>query len=236
MTPPNFRPRKGLSEPLLHHFCHDIRVPLTSIGVSAELLASGRLSAEQTADFAQIIARQALRIGRMIDNLECTSTTMNDEDSNGDFDISILSSETVRRMEPDADARGVVLQIVRCDGTPRVPGPSEFFESALFWILEVGLRSSHSGETVEIAFEAHGNRAVCRIRMTGAGLDEGAGAGLAGFSVEKPLPDLVRGIAGPLRMALDNFMDTGGAVSSELRHGALEWMLTLPDAASKSAA
>ena len=236
MTPPKPPARRALSEPLLHHFCHDIRVPLTSIGVSAELLATGRLSPEQTAEFAQIIARQALRIGRMIDNLECTSSSIRDEESNGDFDISILASETVRRMEADADSRGVSLQIVRCDGAPRVPGPSEFFESVLFWILEVGLRASHSGARVEISFETLGGRAASRIRMAAAGLDEGACEGLAEFSVEKPLPDLVRGIAGPLRMALDNFTEVGGSVGTVLRDGALEWTLTLPGAASRHAA
>jgi signal transduction histidine kinase len=236
VTPPKASVRNGLSEPLLHHFCHDIRVPLTSIGVSAELLATGRLSPEQTAEFAQIIARQALRIGRMIDNLECTSTSIREEDSTGDFDISILASETVRRMEADADSRGVSLQIVRCDGAPRVPGPSEFYESALFWILEVGLRASHSGSRVEISFETLGGRTASRIRMNAAGLDEGACEGLAGFSVEHPLPDLVRGIAGPLRMALDNFMAVGGAAESRLQEGALEWTLILPGAASRSAA
>lgn len=200
------------------------------------MLATGRLSAEQAADFAHIIARQALRVGRMIEDLEFTSAEARNAGPGGEFDLSNVSSETVLRMEPDAAARGVTLKVHPFDCGARGPGWAEFYQSVLFWIVEVGIRVSRAGEVVEISFDSVDDRAFSRVRMSAAGLDEAMCAGLAGFSVEAALPDPVRGIAGPLRLSLDNFMEVGGRVVSELRGDALEWTLILPDGSSRRAA
>jgi signal transduction histidine kinase len=95
---------------------HELKTPLTSIRMFSELLAEGRVGeAEKQKSYLHIIAAEASRLSRLINNV-LDFSRMERGEKKYDFqkcDIAALVRETVETYRPHLEANGFQ---VRCDG------------------------------------------------------------------------------------------------------------------------
>jgi two-component system sensor histidine kinase KdpD len=185
-----------LKTTLLRTVSHDLRSPLTGIVTSADAVASPTLSQEEREELSSVIATEAARLSRLVDNLLDLSRL---EAGAAEPHREWVSVEEVLHgaIDQTSQAPGAFTLAIDRD-LPLVRADAAQLERAFVNLLENGLRHS-GGHPVSVRARAVGRKLVVRIvdrgpgipraelervfepfhRAAGGGPDHGSGLGLA---------------------------------------------------------
>lgn len=213
---------------------HDLRNPLGVVAAAADLLLDLPLTEAERRKQAEIIARSAVRMGRLVDDLldvsrlEAGALRMRPEPVR----VRPLLDETVESFRAQADERRIELTVDVADGTPPAYADRERVLQALANLVSNALRFTPEGGRIDLRGGCGDGRVRLSVSDTGEGIrpgdlehlfdrfwrpsdsrDRGAGLGLA----------IVKGIAEGLGGSV--------AVESELGEGST-FTLELPAAES----
>lgn len=225
-----------MSDALLHLYCHDVRVPLTSIGAYAELMCLHSLPEDQRQRFAQGIIEQSRRLARMVDDLESLSCSSDPLEAMDEFDPASTLRKAADEFRVALAMRGMGVRVEAPDEAPKMHGSAELLCSLLAWIGEIAVRAPVAGEEISLSLERDASWISAVVRMDSRGVSEEVCRTLSEFRVDQAPPDLVRGIAAPLRISIDNFVKSGGTVDVALHGPEMAWKLSLPARVSSRAA
>jgi hypothetical protein len=218
-----------VSAELLHLFCHDFRVPLTTLAAYAELLRSPGLAPLQRSQFVEAIETQTSRVARMVSDLEALALPAGPPADPGETcpDAVACIQGAIDEVAATAAARGARIQFSPGPGPLPLRVRPEQLQRGLAWLLEVGLRRIRTGGslTVWITTEPHAVRIGVDTPLDA--VDEAEVAALRGFEPGPQPPDLVRGVAGPLWAALHGLERAGVRQEVTRISRGIRWVLVV---------
>ncbi|MEJ7603149.1 MAG: HAMP domain-containing sensor histidine kinase [Kofleriaceae bacterium] len=164
-----------LKSEFISNVSHELKTPLSIISMFGEMLAEGRTkSPEQAHEYAEIIWRESVRLGRLIDNVLDFAKIergmgsyefSEDSDLTGVVETAIeLSSRRVAaadmqlesHLEPD-------LPLIRLDGNA--------FTLAVLNLIDNAIKYAVTGKKIELDLRRDDKRIVLSVRDFGAGID-----------------------------------------------------------------
>jgi K+-sensing histidine kinase KdpD len=239
MTPqPVARARRFAQEPeeqppvsaeLLHLFCHDFRVPLTTLAAYAELLRSPGLDPEQRGQFVEAIETQAGRVARMVADLEALALPPGPPVEPGETCADAIEciQGAIDEVAATAAARGARIQFSPGSGRLPLRVRPDQLQRGLAWLLEVGLRRVRAGGTIAVwtTTEPHATRIGVDTPLQAP--EEADVAALLRFEPGPQPPDLVRGVAGPLWAALHGLERAGVRQEVSRTSQGIRWVLVV---------
>jgi two-component system phosphate regulon sensor histidine kinase PhoR len=147
------------------NLAHELRTPVTSIRGYAETLAAGVSDAATRDDFIAVIQRNAVRIGRLVDDLlvlQELDARPPDALEGEPIELADVAAEVARTLGPQASAAGLRLEIEVPSGL-RVLADPDGLERILLNLVDNAVKYGAGGEQVRIVG-----------REVGAGSAEGA--------------------------------------------------------------
>ncbi len=148
---------------------HELKTPLTSIALYAELLAGGR-AGERSGEFGQTILREARRLQGLIEGLlgfargEAGAGILRKEP----LDLGALAREACRSFEALAVRRRIDFAV---DVTPVwVTGDAGLLRPVVENLVDNAFKYGRDGGYVHVSLSAEGTDAVLRVRDDGPGI------------------------------------------------------------------
>ncbi len=152
---------------------HEFKTPLTSIQGFAETLLSGALEeAEHSRRFIEIIRENAVRLGRLTDDLLKLAQI---EAGKVDLQRKPLSIRSVIQpclevTRPKADQKNLILEMECSADLPLVSGDSMCLQQVLQNLLDNAVRYSQAGGRIVISASLKGSEIVIAVSDEGAGI------------------------------------------------------------------
>jgi signal transduction histidine kinase len=154
---------------------HEVRNPLNSMAIHVELL-EGRLKRESSAPAdrdamlrsAQVIAHEIERVDRILD--EYLQYAGPEETARRPVDAAALIADAVRRARPQAEKRGVGLEIKSSAALGQWVVDAEGIGEALDALLDNAVQASARGAAVEVSASCDEDQAQLVIADRGEGI------------------------------------------------------------------
>jgi signal transduction histidine kinase len=86
------------------------------------------------------------------------------------MDLEVLAKKVNEGFEPQADEKGVTLQINMPGDLPQINGDEQRLNQVLFNLISNALRHTPAGGTITTIVEIKENRVVIRVQDTGSGI------------------------------------------------------------------
>lgn len=162
----------GMKTNFLSAVSHELKTPLTSIRMYAELLESGRQSQEEKRKrYAHVIGEEAMRLHGMIEGI-LNFTRLEDKRarvSMTSMNLTQAVHEVAGLMAGAYDKAGIRL-VLQLDPDAMVDGDYDSLRSVVQNLLENSLKYSQTGTTVQVQLENAPDRAVLRVKDQGIGI------------------------------------------------------------------
>jgi signal transduction histidine kinase len=152
---------------------HELKSPLASIRLLAELLARGGVEEEKVREFGARTVGEADRLGRLVGLiLELARIEKGGPrpERHIRLDPAALAREAATAFEPQARAKGYSIEVEASNGLPSVAGDRDALLGALWNLLDNALKYSDSPHPIRVEAALDGSGAV-RITV----LDRGRG-------------------------------------------------------------
>ncbi len=153
---------------------HELKTPLTSISGFVETLQDGAVeNPEIRTKFLDIIAIEAARLKRLIEDILIISDIENKREANTDSDINVRESieEILASMEPVIDAKKVNV-VTSFAYEIYIGGNNDRFKQLMVNLIENAVKYSHDGGTVEIDAVRREGKVYISVRDEGIGMSE----------------------------------------------------------------
>jgi len=217
---------------------HELKTPLTSIRLFAEMLLSGRQqSEERRKEYLRTMVSETERLSRLVDNVLAFSRKGADVRPLPleRLDLAALAEDTLAQLEPHLAKNGFIT-VFSAEGPLPVLGNGEALRQVLMNLLSNSEKYSPADREVTVSCGREGETAAVRVADRGSGVPAGLG--------EKIFQEFFRGddsLAAPrsgaglgLSIARDIARRHGGDVRYEPREGggsvfSLELPLALPE-------
>jgi signal transduction histidine kinase len=151
---------------------HELKTPLTSIRMFAELLESGRQTQEEKRKrYAHLIGEEAMRLYGMIEGI-LNLTRLEEKRAKvamTPMNLTQAVHEVAGLMAAAYDKAGIRLEL-RLDPDAMVNGDHDSLRSVVQNLLENSLKYSRAGTTVQVHLEDAPDRAVLRVKDQGIGI------------------------------------------------------------------
>jgi two-component system phosphate regulon sensor histidine kinase PhoR len=160
---------------------HELRTPLTSlIGFIDTLIGPAADDREAQRRFLPIMAEQAGRMGRLIEDLLSLSRIELTEHTppTGETDLAVLARRGAEALAPRLAARRITLDIAVEEGLPPVVGDADQLSQVLTNLLDNAVKYGREGGTVRLWLRRDGPGGEKARRRAGVALsvtDDGAG-------------------------------------------------------------
>jgi len=161
---------------------HELRTPLTAIaGFIETLRGPARDDAEARARFLEIMAREAGRMNRLVDDLLSLSRVEDVERMRPmeTVDVAALLCSAATGLAPQASERGVELALVGCEQAASAPGDSDQLTQVFANLIENAIKYGRDHGKVTVTLETVENAAVIggpalciAVSDEGEGIDE----------------------------------------------------------------
>ena len=160
---------------------HELRTPLTSlIGFIETLLGPAADDKEAQERFLPIMAEQAGRMGRLIEDLLSLSRIELSEHTppTSELDLGVLARRAAEALGPRLATRGVTLDVTVEDGLPHVLADADQLSQVLANLLDNALKYGREGGRIGLSIRRDGPGGEKARRRPGVALavsDDGAG-------------------------------------------------------------
>ncbi len=154
---------------------HELRTPVTAIRSAAETISDAAANDVQALPrFTDIIARNAERLGSLVDDLLDLSRIESREIRivAESLDVSMLVSQVVELFRERADKRGQSLTIDVPSATPRILADRSAIEHILTNLVDNAVKYSGVGAAIRVRALAIGASIELRVEDTGPGIAE----------------------------------------------------------------
>ncbi len=137
---------------------HELRTPLTAItGAIETLQTSARSDPEAQAIFLDMMAREAGRMNRLVQDLLSLSRVENEGARRyADVDICTAIRAAMATLDEAAKARGVTVEIEGCDVPRIVRGDPDQMRQVFLNLIENAVKYGHENETVTVSLSEPG--------------------------------------------------------------------------------
>lgn len=152
---------------------HELRTPLTSIKGTVETLRDGAVEDVTVRDrFLATMERETDRLIRLVNDL-LVLTRADTEALNlqrEPLDLAELTRVTIERLDPQALARGIQLQIARAPDAPLAWADRDRVAQVLVNLLDNAIKYSHPEGTVTVEIQAKAGTSAALVRVIDHGI------------------------------------------------------------------
>ena len=167
---------RGSEQAFLADISHELRTPLTSIQGFAQAIVDGEARGDAVSHVAEIIHREARRLGRMVEDLlqvarlESRTLAMAHEM----VAPGRLLESAVAALDVQAREAAVTFDVTGAESLPSLRGDPDKLAQLFLNVLDNAVKHSPRGTTVHVRGERDDGAVVVRVRDAGSGLPEGA--------------------------------------------------------------
>jgi len=157
---------------LVAEIVHEMRTPLMSIAGYAELLQRSDAAPEQRARFAEIIRREAERLGGLASDFLDLARLESGRASLGQapVDLSTVIHMAVSVLMPQAGAKEVRISVDIPADLPSVVGDAQRLHQALLNLLGNAVKYCRRGDNATVTARREGDQVVVTVSDTGPGI------------------------------------------------------------------
>jgi len=163
-----------LKSEFISNVSHELKTPLSIISMFGEMLAKGRTkSSEQANEYAEIIWRESLRLGRLIDNVLDFAKI---ERGMGVYEFAETDLGEVVERATELCERRVAAAEMTLDAElepdlPPVSLDANAFTLAVLNLIDNAIKYAADGKKIELRLRRDGERLVLSVRDFGPGID-----------------------------------------------------------------
>jgi two-component system phosphate regulon sensor histidine kinase PhoR len=212
---------------------HELRTPLAAIrGFAETLLSSPDLSAEAQRSYVEIIERNAVRLGNILQDLLDLSRLESRGQSIEGVDVAPLPIARRLLREYEARARDLGIRLhLECEDEALVHADPTALEQILVNLADNALKYTDAGGEVGIGIEARASKVAIWVRDTGIGIPESEQSRIFErfYRVDKARSRALGGTGLGLAIVKHMVQSMGGEIRVESRAGeGSTFTLTLP--------
>jgi len=161
-----------LKDEFLAVLSHELRTPLNAMLGYAQLLAANQLAPDRARHALQAIERNARAQARLVESLLDLSRILAGklELDRQRQDLASIIDAAVEVVRPEADAKGVALEIVQPGAPAAVMGDAARLQQVFWNLLSNAVKFTRPGGRVAIRWSAAGARAVVEVADSGQGI------------------------------------------------------------------
>ena len=163
-----------LKSEFISNVSHELKTPLSIISMFGEMLANGRVKGpEQATEYAEIIWRESVRLGRLIDNVLDFAKI---ERGMGvyefaDADVGEVVDRSIELVGRRLQAAAMTLDAELEPDLPHVKLDQNAFTLAVLNLIDNAIKYAAEGKKIELRLLRDGDRIVLRVRDWGPGID-----------------------------------------------------------------
>jgi two-component system phosphate regulon sensor histidine kinase PhoR len=163
-----------LKSDFISNVSHELKTPLSIISMFGEMLANGRTkSSEQATEYAEIIWRESVRLGRLIDNVLDFAKI---ERGMGVYefaeaDIGEVVTRAVELVGRRLATAEMTLDVDVEPGLPQVKLDVNAFTLGVLNLIDNAIKYAPSGKKIEVRVKKAGDHVVVAVRDWGPGID-----------------------------------------------------------------
>lgn len=163
-----------LKSEFISNVSHELKTPLSIISMFGEMLAEGRTkSPEQAHEYAEIIWRESVRLGRLIDNVLDFAKI---ERGMGVYefaeaDLLDVVDRAVELSQRRVAAAELTLEVELPEELPTVQLDANAFTLAVLNLIDNAIKYAADGKKIGLAVRREGDRVVIAVRDWGQGID-----------------------------------------------------------------
>jgi two-component system, OmpR family, phosphate regulon sensor histidine kinase PhoR len=163
-----------LKSEFISNVSHELKTPLSIISMFGEMLAEGRTkSPEQSTEYAEIIWRESVRLGRLIDNV-LDFAKMERGMGVYEFAESDLGDVVARAIELSGRRVQTANMQLSEDIEPDLPPvllDANAFTLAVLNLIDNAIKYAPDGKKIEVTLKREGERVVLAVRDWGPGIE-----------------------------------------------------------------
>jgi len=202
---------------------HELKTPLTSIRLFAEMLLQRRQPDERKRDeYLRTMLSEAERLSRLVDNVLAFSRkgSAKTVDVMKPLDLAALARETAAQLEPHLTRNGFALHVDAPDAL-RVRGNDEALRQVLMNLLSNAEKYSGEEKEIGVTVRLENGECVARVLDRGIGVEPGKAGRIFDefFRCDDSLASSRSGTGLGLSIARDIARRHGGDVTYEPREG-----------------
>jgi two-component system phosphate regulon sensor histidine kinase PhoR len=163
-----------LKSDFISNVSHELKTPLSIISMFGEMLANGRTkSSEQATEYAEIIWRESVRLGRLIDNVLDFAKI---ERGMGVYefaeaDVGEVVDRAIELVGRRLAGAQMTLDAEIEPDLPHVKLDANAFTLAVMNLIDNSIKYAADGKKIEVRLVRDGDRIVLRVRDWGPGID-----------------------------------------------------------------
>jgi two-component system phosphate regulon sensor histidine kinase PhoR len=168
------RRSNALKSEFISNVSHELKTPLSIISMFGEMLANGRTrSSEQAHEYAEIIWRESVRLGRLIDNVLDFAKI---ERGLGvyefaDADVGEVVHRALELVSRRLAAAGMTIDVEIAPDLPAVQLDANAFTLAVLNLVDNAIKYAADGKRIEMRVRRDGDRVLLSVRDFGPGID-----------------------------------------------------------------
>jgi two-component system, OmpR family, phosphate regulon sensor histidine kinase PhoR len=163
-----------LKSDFISNVSHELKTPLSIISMFGEMLAKGRTkSPDQASEYAEIIWRESVRLGRLIDNVLDFAKI---ERGMGVYefaeaDVGEVVERAIDLVSRRLQAADMTIEASIEPDLPPVALDANAFTLAVLNLIDNAIKYATDGKKVEVSLRRAGDRLVLSVRDWGPGID-----------------------------------------------------------------
>ena len=164
-----------LKSEFISNVSHELKTPLSIISMFGEMLANGRTkSPEQATEYAEIIWRESVRLGRLIDNVLDFAKI---ERGMGVYEFAesdvgeVVDARDRSRRSAGSQTAEMTLEIELEPELPPMQLDANAFTLAVLNLIDNAIKYAADGKKIELTLKRDGERVVLSVRDFGPGID-----------------------------------------------------------------
>ena len=162
-----------LKSDFISNVSHELKTPLSIISMFGELLAMGRSrGAEQTAEYAEIIRRESVRLSRLIDNVLDFAKIERGVDvyEFASDDLGEVVRRALEISDHRLDSAGMELELDIADDLPPARIDANAMTLAVLNLVDNAIKYAVAGERLFVSVRAEGDELILEVRDLGPGI------------------------------------------------------------------
>ena len=203
---------------------HELKTPLTSIRLFAEILEKGRQpDREKQQHYLKMMVSESKRLSRLINTVLDFSRIERGEKAyyKQKIDLAEVVRRVVENLKVPLEERGFTVRLKVLDAAVPVLGDPEALEQVLINLLANAEKYSGKRREIEVAVASEDGRAIMTVSDRGIGIPKGAAKKIFNkfYRVDDRLTTRVKGTGLGLTIARSIVREHGGDVTYQPREG-----------------